>query len=103
MLTFGVHNSFTAVYMDCASIRYSIKLNSTERLYNNHFRCMLSSTPSLLTGYDMCLVGEMYIRQDKKEEGVRKLKDGLDVLFLNIRQEPLGDRRTRLLQRVIRL
>ncbi|CAG9855435.1 unnamed protein product [Phyllotreta striolata] len=69
-------------------------------MLSERLRCMLSSTPALLTGYDMCLVGEMYINQGKNEEGVRKLKDGLEVLFMNIRQEPLGDRRIRLLKKM---
>ncbi|CAG9816533.1 unnamed protein product [Phaedon cochleariae] len=62
-------------------------------LNNEHLRCMLTTTPTLANAFDLCLVGEMYVRQQSIQTGGRMLRSGLDKLFTNLRLEPDSERK----------
>ncbi|XP_018566564.1 serine/threonine-protein kinase ULK3-like [Anoplophora glabripennis] len=62
--------------------------SDTERL-----RCLLQSSPELLTAYDLCVVGEMYFMQNDLQRGTDLLKNGLQILLNKMPHEPEGLRR----------
>ncbi|KAJ8930882.1 hypothetical protein NQ314_016302 [Rhamnusium bicolor] len=53
----------------------------------------LKSTPTLLSGYDMCNVGEMYRIQGVRDHGTHLIRQGLDVIFPLMINEPDGLRK----------
>lgn len=74
--------------------------NVDPHIKEDSFRCMLFSTPLLLNAYDICLVGNMYIANHKRNVGVPKLEEGLSLMFASIPTEPPGERRRLLINKM---
>ncbi|KAJ8977328.1 hypothetical protein NQ317_018610 [Molorchus minor] len=63
-------------------------------------RCLIKSTPQLLAAYDICSIGEMYLKQNSSKRGFELVRQGLEVLLPALGKEPDGPRKNLLAAKI---